>query len=81
MFRIEPPDELIELERGFPNVAQEPTSQASSDNTTAPVDSGIVPFVPGATAVELAGANFQSSVFSSLDFFDFVLYFFYFALE
>jgi hypothetical protein len=57
--RIESPDELVELQRGLPDLEQQYAPRAAADDTALAVDSGIVPLVFGAAAVEFAGANFQ----------------------
>jgi hypothetical protein len=75
---VESADELIELEGGFPDITQKTAAQAAPNDASASVDSGAVAFVPGAAAIELAGANFQGSVVNRSDFLDFVLYVLYF---
>jgi hypothetical protein len=77
---VEFTNELIELEGGLPDFAKQAASGAASDDTTTAVDGGIVPLVLGATAVKLAGADFQS-VLNWLDLLYFVLNVLHFTLE
>jgi len=60
VIRIEPADQLVELERGLPNIAEEAAARASSADAAAAIDGGVVTFVLGATALELPGSDSQT---------------------
>ena len=56
---IELADELVQLERGFPDLKQQVASRAAALSRRATVGSGIVALVAPATAVELARSDLQ----------------------
>jgi hypothetical protein len=58
--RIEPADQLVELERGLPNVAEQAAARASAPYAATAIDGGVVTLVLGATALELPGSDFQT---------------------
>jgi hypothetical protein len=60
MIRVEPADQLVELERGLPNVAEQAAARASAAYAATAIDGGVVPLVLGATALELPGSDFQT---------------------
>jgi len=58
--RIEPADQLVELERGLPNVAEQAAARARASYAATAIDGRVVALVPGATALELPGSDFQT---------------------
>jgi len=56
---IELADELVQLERGFPDLKQQVASRTAALSRRATVGGGIVAFVAPATAVELARSDLQ----------------------
>jgi len=61
MVRIEPADQLIQIERCFPDVEEEIATGTSASNGATAIYSRIVSFVPAATAVKLTGADLQAA--------------------
>lgn len=63
---VEPADQLIQLEGGFPNIEKQVAPRATAPDAALPVDGGIISLVPGATAFELSGSDLQGGqVFST----------------
>jgi len=56
---VEPADQLIQLEGGFPNIEKQAAPRARAPDAALPVDSGTISFVSGAASFELPGSNLQ----------------------
>ena len=56
---IEFADELVELERGFPDLKQQVASRAAALSRRTTIGGGIIALVAPATAVELARSDLQ----------------------
>ena len=58
---VEPADQLIQLEGGFPNIEKQAAPRATAPDAALPVDGGIVSLVPGTAAFELSGSDLQET--------------------
>jgi hypothetical protein len=56
---IELPDELVQLQRRLPDLKQQITARAPAFDAALALDGGIIPLMPGAAALEFAGADLQ----------------------
>jgi len=59
MARVEFANQLIQLERCFPDIEQKQAAVAATLDPALAIDSRVVPFMFGATAVEFARADLQ----------------------
>jgi len=57
---IETADQLVELQGGLPDFAQQGAARAGAGYSAAAIHGGVIPFVPGTTALELPGSDFQT---------------------
>jgi hypothetical protein len=59
MSRVELADQLIQLDRRFPDFEKQQAARAAAPDAALAIDSGIVRFMSGAAAVEFARADLQ----------------------